>query len=258
MSSQESVLVEINDPVMNVTIQRPEHLNAINYETHVNHSEAFDRFADDPGLSLATITGTGTRAFCVGTDLKERHERGNDLMPESGFAGLTRRFDLNKPVFALVNGDAIGGGLEIVLACDLAISVEHARFGLPEPKMGLAASGGLHRLSRYIPMKHAMEIALNGKLFDAQKALSYGLINKIVKQEDFKKETTNLLESLMECAPLALIATKQMLMQGKDISSLKKAYQTKYTAYEKMLASKDASEGTRAFLEKRKPVWRGS
>ena len=257
MNYQESVFVEINDPVMNVTIQRPEHLNAINYETHVILSEAFDRFADDPVLSLATITGTGARAFCVGTDLKERYERGNDLMPESGFAGLTRRFDLDKPVVALINGDAIGGGLEIVLACDLAISVEHARFGLPEPRVGLAASGGLHRLSRYIPMKHAMEIALKGKLFDAQKALNYGLINKIVKQEDFKKETTNLLESLIECAPLALIATKQMLIQGKDNSSLKKAYQTKYTAFEKMLASEDASEGTSAFLEKRKPVWRG-
>ena len=107
-------------------------------------------------------------------------------------------------------------------------------------------------------MKYAMEIALNGKLFDTQKALKYELINNIVKQEDFKKETTNLLESLMECALLALIGTRQILMQGKDISSLKKAYQTKYTAYEKMLASKNASEGTRAFLEKRKPVWGGS
>ena len=88
MSSQESVLVEINEPVMNVTLQRPEHLNAINYETHVNLSEAFDRFADDTCLSLATITCTCTRAFCVGTNLKERHERGNDLMSESGFGDL--------------------------------------------------------------------------------------------------------------------------------------------------------------------------
>ncbi len=256
MSLQEPVLVEISGSVMHVIIQRPERLNAINFETHIKLSEAFDRFADDPDLIIATITGKGTRAFCVGTDLKERQESGKDRIPKTGFAGLTQRFDLNKPVVALVNGDAIGGGLEIVLACDLAISVDHARFGLPEPRVGLAASGGLHRLSRYIPMKHAMEIALNGK-FDTQKALNYGLINNIVKQEDFKKETTNLLKSLMECAPLALIATKQMHMQGKDISSLKKAYQTKYTAYEKMLASKDASEGTRAFLEKRKPVWRG-
>ena len=88
MSSQELVLVEINDPVMSTTIQRREHLNAIIYETHVNLSEAFDGFADDPGLSLATITGTGTRVFCVGTDLKERNEHGNDVMPESGFGDL--------------------------------------------------------------------------------------------------------------------------------------------------------------------------
>ena len=88
MSSQESVLVEIHDPVMSITIQRREHLNAINYETHVNLSEAFDKFADDTCLSLATITCTCTRAFCVGTNLKERHERGNDVMPESGFGDL--------------------------------------------------------------------------------------------------------------------------------------------------------------------------
>ena len=88
MSSQELVLVEINDPVMGITIQRREHLNAINYETHVNLSEAFDGFADEPGLSLAIFTFTGARAFCVGNDLKERHERGNDVMPESGFGDL--------------------------------------------------------------------------------------------------------------------------------------------------------------------------
>ena len=258
MSLQEPVLVEISGSVMHVIIQRPERLNAINFETHIKLSEAFDRFADDPDLIIATITGKGTRAFCVGTDLKERQERGKDRIPETGFAGLTQRFDLNKPVVALVNGDVIGGGLEIVLACDLAISVDHARFGLPEPRVGLAASGGLHRLSRYIPMKHAMEIALKGNFFDAQKALHYGLINQVVKPVDFQKETQDLLESLMECAPLALSATKQMLIRGSETASLKKAYQTKYTAFERMLASEDASEGTRAFLEKRKPIWTGN
>jgi len=105
-------------------------------------------FSKDASLRVATITGSGSRAFCVGTDLKERAEAGKDDFPETGFAGLTQRFDLFKPVVALVNGDAIGGGLEIVLACDLALSVSHARFGLPEPRIGLAAFGGLHRLSR--------------------------------------------------------------------------------------------------------------
>ena len=149
-------------------------------------------------------------------------------------------------------------GGEIILACDLAISVDHARFGLPEPRVGLAASGGLHRLSRYIPMKHAMEIALKGKLFDAHKALHYGLINQVVKPEDFQQETQHLLESLMECAPLASNATKQMIRLGSEIASLKKAYQTKYTSFERMLASDDDAEGTLAFLEKRNPVWTGS
>ena len=107
-------------------------------------------------------------------------------------------------------------------------------------------------------MKHAMEIALKGKLFDAHKALHYGLINQVVKPEDFQQESQHLLESLMEYAPLALNATKQMIRLGSEIASLKKAYQTKYTAFERMLASDDDAEGTQAFLEKRKPVWTGS
>ena len=111
-------------------------------------------------------------------------------MPPSGFAGLTERFDLDKPLIALVNGDAIGGGLEIILACDLAIAVDTARFGLPEPKVGLAASGGLHRLARQLPLKWAMEIALKGQLFGAVEVQELGLINEIVPRqslEDTKK-----------------------------------------------------------------------
>ena len=126
----------------------------------------------------------------MGSDLKERAEVGSDQMPPSGFAGLTERFDLDKPLIALVNGDAIGGGLEIILACDLAIAVDTARFGLPEPKVGLAASGGLHRLARQLPLKWAMEIALKGQLFGAVEVKELGLINEIVPRqslEDTKK-----------------------------------------------------------------------
>ncbi len=130
---------------MRVTINRPEVLNALNPLAHYELAEAFDAFANDHRLHVATISGTGDRAFCVGTDLKARAESGRDEHPQTGFAGLTECYDLNEPVVALVNGDAIGGGLEIVLACDLAIAVSTARFGLPEPKVGLAASGGLHR-----------------------------------------------------------------------------------------------------------------
>ena len=125
-------VVHTND-VMEVSIQRPEVLNALNIQAHAELADVFDKFANASALNIAVIRGSGERAFCVGSDLKERAEVGSDMMPPSGFAGLTERFDLDKPVIALVNGDAIGGGLEIILACDLAIAVDTARFGLQHP-----------------------------------------------------------------------------------------------------------------------------
>ena len=205
-------VVYTND-VMEVSIQRPEVLNALNIQAHAELADVFDKFANASALNIAVIRGSGERAFCVGSDLKERAEVGSDMMPPSGFAGLTERFDLDKPVIALVNGDAIGGGLEIILACDLAIAVDTARFGLPEPKVGLAASGGLHRLARQLPLKRAMEISLMGKLFDATTASDLGLINEVVPRKSLEKTKDRYLSDLRECSPLALRATKQMMLE---------------------------------------------
>ena len=135
-------------------------------------------------------------------------------MPATGFGGLTERFDLDKPVIAAVNGDAIGGGLELVLACDLAIAARHARFGLPEPRVGLAAHGGLHRLARQIPLKQAMGIALTGRLLSAEEALAYGLLNAVVDAAELAAEVARWTGALLAAAPLALRATKQMMLAG--------------------------------------------
>ena len=257
MSVKDPILIEIEEPMMRITLHRPQCLNALDRKSHFILAEAFDRFSIDNSLRIATITGSGSRAFCVGTDLKEREEAGRDDFPETGFAGLTQRFDLFKPVVALVNGDAIGGGLEIVLACDLAISEDQARFGLPESRIGLAAFGGLHRLSRSLPMKHVMEIALQGKLFDAHQAEADGLINQVLSTEDFEKEADSLIGDLLAGAPLALAASKQLLLQGLEVQSIEEAFQKNYPIYDLMLNSRDAEEGSRAFLEKRTPVWSG-
>ena len=187
--SYQFIKVVVTGDVMEITIQRPEVLNALNRKAHAELADAFDRFAENSALNISVLRGSGERAF-VGSDLKERAEVGSDQMLPSGFAGLTERFDLDKPLIALVNGDAIGGGLEIILACDLAIAVDTARFGVPEPKVGLAASGGLHRLARKLLLKWAMEIALKGQLFGAVEAKELGLINEIVPRqslEDTKK-----------------------------------------------------------------------
>jgi len=248
--------VVCTNDVMEVSIQRPEVLNALNIQAHAELADAFDKFSNDSALNIAVIRGSGERAFCVGSDLKERAEVGSEMMPASGFAGLTERFDLDKPVIALVNGDAIGGGLEIILACDLAIAVNTARLGLPEPKVGLAASGGLHRLARQLPLKRAMEISLLGKLFDAATASDIGLINEVVPRKSLEKTKERYLSGLRECSTLSLRATKQMMLHGLAQRSLENAFRANYPSFQRMLVSEDAKEGVQAFAEKRKPVWK--
>ena len=166
------IRVDCDDRVLTITIDRPDVLNALHLDAHVELSRAFDIYAGDASLSVAIITGSGDRAFCVGTDLKSLAKTGEYDYPSGGFAGITRRFDLWKPVIAAVNGLCLGGGLEIVAACDLAIASEHAEFGLPEPRVGLAAlgGGGLQRLARQMPMKDAMWLALTGKRMSVEEA----------------------------------------------------------------------------------------
>ena len=256
MTSNRTIRVDVAGHIMTITVNRPEVLNALDPPSHRQLAAAIDRYTVDDDLRVAIITGSGDRAFCVGSDLKVRSEMGGDDMPPSGFGGMANRFGLLKPVIAAVNGHAIGGGLELVMACDMAISVPHAKFGLPEVKVGLAASGGLHRLARQLPMKHAMEIALGGNLFDAAQAREYGLINRVVASEDLSKVAANLAKGLLDCAPLSLLATKQMMIEGLSQPSLDAAFGAEYPAYETMLNSEDAKEGSKAFLERRRPDWK--
>ena len=256
MTTPETIRVETDGPVMTLTIDRPSVLNALDPASHSQLAAAFDRYAADDGLYVAIITGAGEKAFCVGSDLKVRTEMGGDDMPPTGFGGLAERFDLTKPVVAAVNGHAIGGGLEIVLACDMAIAVSTAKFGLPEVNVGLAAAGGLHRLARYVPMKQAMQIAMTGELFSAEKALEFGLINQVVTAEELSGALQTLTDQLLQSAPLSLSATKQMMLDGLNKPSLQAAFEAHYPASEAMLASDDAIEGSNAFLEKRPPNWK--
>ena len=165
-------ILRVEGRVLHVTLNRPGVLNALHPPAHFELAEIFDVFAADPELWIAVIGGAGARGFCTGTDLKVRAQLGRDDYPASGFGGLTRRFDLDKPVIAAVNGVALGGGLEIALACDLIIAAEHATFGFPEPRVGLAAmGGGVHRLVRQLPDKVAMGMLLTGRQITAHEAL---------------------------------------------------------------------------------------
>ena len=185
--------IDKRDGVTTITLNRPDRMNAITMPMHHELQMAFDEFASDATQRVAIVTGAGERAFCAGSDLKDSVERGGfsgaDDYPKNGYAGIAERFDLDKPVIAAVNGVALGGGFEIVLACDLVIAADTAIFGLPEPLVGaVALGGGLHRLARQIPLKQAMGLILTGRLtgrkFDAHEAHRLGLVNEIVAKAD--------------------------------------------------------------------------
>ena len=245
--------------ILTITINRPEVLNALNPGAHGELARAFDLYRDDPSLNVAIITGAGDRAFCVGTDLKELARTGDHHKPSSGFGGITTRFDLFKPVIAAVNGLCLGGGAELVAACDLAIASDSAQFAMPEPLVGLAALGGgaLQRLVREMPMKDAMMLVLTGQRIDAHEARRISLINEVVPHVNLMAAAHELAHKLLACAPLAVQASKQVMLQSRNEPDLEKSMGAHYEAAERMLASSDAIEGPLAFAQKRKPVWTG-
>jgi enoyl-CoA hydratase/carnithine racemase len=253
------IRVERDDAILTITLDRPEVLNALHQAAHFELAQAFDLYAADPALRVAIITGAGDRAFCVGTDLKSLAKTGDYEYPPGGFAGITKRFDLWKPVIAAINGLCLGGGVEIVAACDLAITADHAEFALPEPRVGLAALGGgaLQRLARQMPMKDAMWLALTGKRITAEEARRISLVNEIVSRGTALERARAIARDMLDCAPLALEASKQVMYQSLGEPGLAAAMRRKYPAAERMLASEDAKEGPRAFAEKRKPRWLG-
>jgi len=245
--------------ILTITIDRPEVLNSLHQPAHFELQRAFDVYAADPALRVAIITGVGDRAFCVGTDLKSLAVSGSYEYPPGGFAGITTRFDLWKPVIAAVNGLCLGGGAEIVAACDLAVAAEGAEFGLPEPRVGLAALGGgaLQRLARQMPMKDAMWLVLTGKRIPAAEARRMSLVNEVVPRGEALAGALALAREILACAPLALEASKQVMLQSVAEPDLAAAMRRTYPAALRMLASEDALEGPRAFAEKRAPRWLG-
>jgi len=256
--------IEREGRMMVATINRPEVYNAMHPMANQELSDAFDAFAADPDLWVAIITGAGEKAFCTGNDLKyhaELRARTGERPqhPPKGFAGLTARFDLDKPVIAAVNGVAMGGGFEIALACDIVLASDRAVFALPEPRVGLAAgAGGLQRLSRMIPLKHAMGMMLTGRRVGADEGCRLGFVTAVVPHEKLMAEARRWAGEILECSPMSIRATKQVAMRSLGVPELEKAMRNlDYPAYAAMAKSADAIEGPLAFAEKRKPDWKG-
>jgi enoyl-CoA hydratase/carnithine racemase len=251
--------VERDGRILTVTLARPEVLNALHPPASFELEKVFDDFAADPDLWVAIVTGEGERAFCAGNDLKyQAAGDGRIALAPKGFAGLTARYDLSKPVIAAVNGVAMGGGFEIALACDLIVASENAVFALPEPRVGLAAlAGGLHRLPRQIPLKQAMGMILTGRRVGAREAQALGFVNEVVAPAELMASARRWAEQILECAPLSVRASKQCAMQGLAAGSVEEAMAGRYDQLGAMLKSEDIVEGPRAFAAKRKPAWRG-
>jgi len=255
--SYEFIKTETRGRVFIVTMARPEVMNALHPPASYEMAEAWDRFDADPELWVGIVTGQGERAFCAGNDLKYTASGGEFKTAPSGFGGLTNRLDCTKPIIAAVNGIALGGGFEIALATDIIISSETARFGLPEPKVGLAAlAGGMQRLPRQIGLKNAMGLLLTGRHFDAKEAYRLGLAQEVVPAADLMTRALAWAEEISACSPLSVRATKEVAL-GSLGHPLKEALSMQFAGIRTLFHSEDFIEGPRAFAEKRKPSWKG-
>jgi enoyl-CoA hydratase/carnithine racemase len=258
MAEYEHCSVEKDGHLLIVTINRPDRMNSLHPPANFELEKAFNDFEADPELWVAIITGAGERAFSAGNDLKWQAE-GNKLeVPETGFAGLTARYNMSKPVIAAVNGVAMGGGFEIALAADLIIAADTATFALPEPKVGLAAlAGGLHRLPRQIPVKQAMGMILTGRRVGAAEGQTLGFVNEVVPSADLMETAKRWAGEIMACSPMSIRASKESVYQGLDEANLEKAVTGHYPAVGALFKSEDLIEGPLAFAQKRAPQWKG-
>lgn len=260
--SYQYTIYEKKGHIAYVTLNRPEVMNALHAAAHVELQEIFTDFKQDDESWVAIVTGAGNRAFSAGNDLKAtaaatatgEKPSVEKLLP---FGGITSGFECMKPLIAAVNGVAVGGGFEIALACDLVIAAEHARFGLPEPRVGLiAAAGGMHRLPQQIPLKQAMGLLLTGRLISVQEAYRVGLVNEVVPGAELMTAAERWANEILECSPLCVQLTKEAALSGLSLP-IAEAMRQDQPLLERLLSSEDFVEGPRAFAEKRRPCWTG-
>ena len=249
------VLVESGDGILTITINRPQAKNAMTLAASTAIAAALDELDARDDLRIGILTGAGG-TFCAGMDLKAFLRGERPSIPGRGFGGFTQR-QPRKPLIAAVEGYALAGGFELVLACDLVVASEAAQFGVPEVKRGLAAgAGGLLRLPRQMPYRIALELALTGDMFPACRAYEYGLVNRLVPAGQALEEARRLAQTIAANGPLSVAASKQVVVQSQDWSS-DEMWGKQAALIDHVFTSQDAREGAAAFAEKRKPVWQG-
>lgn len=248
--------------VARVTISRPQVLNAVDAGTLARLNEIWAGIEADREVRVVVITGAGDRAFCVGADMsadavdKAGPRYWADLDP-NGFGGLSLRTTLDVPVIARVNGYALGGGMEMVLGCDIVVAAESARFGLTEPRVGrIPLDGGVFRIVRRMQHTQAMGLLLTGRKVPAAELHRVGLVNEVVPPGELDEAVDRWVADILACAPTSLRAIKQMVQRTEHLSA-QEAHAMRLPALTEALDSEDSREGVLAFQEKRAPVWPG-
>ncbi|MCP4038568.1 MAG: enoyl-CoA hydratase/isomerase family protein [bacterium] len=261
-----TIQFETEGAVALLTIDRPKVHNALDFETSDALVAAWERFRDDDHLWIAVLTGAGERSFCAGADLRgvgdfyksltsTQRLRRSERVP--GLGGITKNLSIDKPIIAAVNGHCLAGGLEIALACDLRVASENASFGLPEVTRGIIpGAGGTQRLPRLIGPERALDLIMSGRRIDAQEALRIGLVSRVVAQGDLRDEAMKTAQAIAANGPLAVRAAKAAVWRGLDMP-LEEGLRLEQLIAEPVRQSEDAQEGPRAFLEKRKPEFKG-
>jgi enoyl-CoA hydratase len=249
------VLVDIADGIMTVTLNRPEAKNAANKALAEGVAAAMDELDSNDEIRVAILTGAGG-TFCSGMDLKAFVTGELPMVEGRGFAGLTE-CSPRKPLIAAIEGYALAGGMELAISCDLIVTADNAKFGIPEVKRGLAAAaGGLMKLPKQIPSRLAMELALTGDFISAPRAFEVGLVNEVVPAGTALDAAKALAARIVANGPLAVAASKQVVLQSGDWSD-EERWQKQQEIVSPVFMSADAIEGSTAFAEKRAPNWTG-
>jgi enoyl-CoA hydratase len=252
-AAREDVLVRRENGILIVTINRPQQRNAVNGAVSAGIAGALDLLDSSPDLRVGVLHGNGP-AFSAGLDLKAFAAGEQVRDPDRGFGGIVERPPA-KPLIAAVEGWALGGGFEIVLACDLVTAGKSARFGLPEVRRGLAArGGGVFRLPRRLPHGLAMEVIVTGAPLEAARAAEFGLVNRLVEDGQALTAAIELAELIAANAPMSVRASKAVAVQSADWP-LGEEFQRQRAYLEPVFASADAAEGVAAFRERRDPKW---
>src|SRR5687768_2903305 len=257
--SYQTITVEKRGKVAILTINRPDKLNALNRQVHTDGVAALDELRKDENVRVLVITGAGEKSFIAGADISEFEGQTpvtqRDLFHEKTFFNSIDSFP--KPVIAMVNGFCLGGGNELAMACDLRTASENARFSQPEINLGIMpGGGGTQRLTHLIGEGRSMEMSLTGDMIDAATALQFGLVNHVYPADQLEAETMKLAEKIAEKAPVALQLIKEAVKFASR-SNLDEGLRREVDLFAICFSTEDKKEGVAAFLEKRKPVFRG-